>query len=172
MLCLVIQSCPTLCDSMDCSPPGSSVLGDSAGKNTAVGSHALLQGIFPTCGSNPGLLHCRWILYHLSHQGSPRILEWVASSFSRGSSQPRIEPGSPALQADSLPAELPGKSEVPITCHLILCTPTTLPISAQRKYTCTTIYVPRPSFSLAFSTSFHYMQRSHSYEIVPLQLHI
>ena len=47
---------------MDCCPPGSSVCGDSPGKNTAVGFHALLQGIFPTQGSNPGLLHCRWIL--------------------------------------------------------------------------------------------------------------
>ena len=41
------------------------------GKNTGVGSHSLLQGIFPTQGSNLGLLHCRQILYHLSHQGSP-----------------------------------------------------------------------------------------------------
>ena len=46
----------------------------------------LLQGIFPTQGLNPGLLHCRWILYQLSHKGSPRILEWVAYPFSRGSS--------------------------------------------------------------------------------------
>ena len=89
VLCLVTQSCPTLCDSMDCSTPGSSVLGDSPGKNTGVGCHALLQGIFPTQGSNPGLLHCRQILYHRSHQGSPRILEWVAYPFSRGSSWPR-----------------------------------------------------------------------------------
>ena len=44
----VAQSCPTLCDPMDCSPPGSSVHGDSPGKNTEVGFHALLQGIFPT----------------------------------------------------------------------------------------------------------------------------
>ena len=89
VLCLVVQSCPTLCDPMDCSPPGSSVHGDSPGKNTGVGCHALLQGIFPTQGSNPGHLHCRWILYHLSHQGSRRILEWLAYSFSRGSSQLR-----------------------------------------------------------------------------------
>ena len=71
MLCLVVQLCPTLCDSMDCSLPGSSVHADSPGKNTGVGCHALLQGIFPTQGSNQGLLHCRRILYHLSHQGSP-----------------------------------------------------------------------------------------------------
>ena len=50
---------------------------------------AILQGIFPNQVSNPSLLHCRRILYHLSHQGSPRILEWVAYSFSRGSSWTR-----------------------------------------------------------------------------------
>jgi len=56
---------------MDCSLPGSSVHGDSPGKNTGVGFHTLLQGVFLTQGSNPGLLHCRQILYCLSHQGSP-----------------------------------------------------------------------------------------------------
>ena len=56
---------------------------NSWGQNTGVGS--LLQGNLP----NPGLLHCRWNLYQLSHQGSPRILEWVAYSFSSGPSQPR-----------------------------------------------------------------------------------
>ena len=71
--CLVAQSCLTLCDPMDYSPPVSSVHGDSPGKNTGMGCHALLQGIFPTQGLNPGLLHCRWTLYRLSHQGSPRI---------------------------------------------------------------------------------------------------
>ena len=66
---LVVQWIPTLCDPMDCSPPGSSV-------------HGILQA---------------------------RILEWVAMPSSRGSSQPGIEPGSPALQADSLPAEPAGE---------------------------------------------------------------
>ena len=89
VLCLVAQSRLTLCDPMDCSPPSSSVHGDSAGKITGVGGHALLQGIFPTQGQNPGLPHCRRILYCLSHQGSPRILEWAAIRFSRGSSRPR-----------------------------------------------------------------------------------
>ena len=89
VLCLVTQLCPTLCNPMDCSLPGSSVRGDSPGKNTGVRCHALLQGIFPSQGSNPGLLHCRQILYHLSHQGSPRILEWAAYPFSRESSRPR-----------------------------------------------------------------------------------
>ena len=75
VLCLVAQSCLTLCDPMNISLSGSSVHGDSPGKNTEVGCHTLLQGIFPIQGSNPGLLNCKQILYHLSHQG---ILEWVA----------------------------------------------------------------------------------------------
>ena len=72
-------------------------------KNTRVDNLSLLQRIFPIQESNQGLLHCRWILYQLSYQGSlcdpmdytvhgillVRILEWVAFSFSRGSSQPR-----------------------------------------------------------------------------------
>ena len=57
VLCLAAQSCLTLCGPMDCSPPGSSVHGDFPGENTGVGCHALLQGIFPTQGSNPGLPH-------------------------------------------------------------------------------------------------------------------
>ena len=69
----VTQSCPTLCDPMDCSLPGSSV-------------HGILQA---------------------------RILEWAAFPFSRGSAQPRIETRSPTLQADSLPAEPPGKTKKP-----------------------------------------------------------
>jgi len=95
---------------MDCSLPGSSVHGDFSGKKSGVSGHAFLQGIFSAQGSNPGLLHCRWILYHLSHQGNPRILEWVAYPFSRGFPNPRIKPGSPALQVDSLLVELPAKS--------------------------------------------------------------
>ncbi|XP_070654617.1 regulator of microtubule dynamics protein 2 isoform X8 [Bos indicus] len=58
-------------------------------KNTGVGSISLLQGSLPTQESNPGLPHRKQILYRLSHQGSPRILEWVAYSFSRGSSPSR-----------------------------------------------------------------------------------
>ena len=67
---------PVISDSlqpMDCSRPGSSVHGDSPGKTTGVGYHALLQGIFRTPGSNPGLQLYRQILYNLSHQGSPLI---------------------------------------------------------------------------------------------------
>ena len=85
----VTQLCPTVCDPMDCSPPGSSVHRDSPGQNTGIGCHALIQGIFPTQGLKPGLPHCRQILYHLSHQGSPRILQCIVYPFSRGTSQPR-----------------------------------------------------------------------------------
>ena len=125
MLCLAAQVCLTLCNLMDSSPPGSSVLGDSPGKNTgchgflqgnlpnpgieprfsalqvdslpseppgkpknsAVGSLTLLQWICPTQESNQGLLHCRWILYQLSYQGSSMTVprrcqktrEWVVA---------------------------------------------------------------------------------------------
>ena len=58
-------------------------------KSTGVGCHFLLQEIFPNQGSSPGLPHCRRILYHLNHQGSLWILQWVAYPFSRGTSQPK-----------------------------------------------------------------------------------
>ena len=66
VLGLITQSHLTLWDPMDCSPPGSSVHKDSPGKNIGEDCHALLQEIFPMQGSNPGLPHCRWILYCLS----------------------------------------------------------------------------------------------------------
>ena len=83
---------------------------NSPGQNTGVSSFSHIQGIFPTQGSNPGLLYWRWIIYQLSHKGSPRIPEWVAYPFSRGSSDPGIKLESPALQVDSLPTELWGKT--------------------------------------------------------------
>ena len=77
-------SCSVVSDSLQ--PHGLYSLWNSPGLNTGVGSLSLLQGIFPTQGSNPGLPHFRRILYQLSHKGSPRILEWVAYPFSRGTS--------------------------------------------------------------------------------------
>ena len=62
---------------------------NSPNQYTGVGSLSLLQGIFPTQGLNPGFPHCGQILDQLSHKGRPRILEWVAYPFSRGSSGPR-----------------------------------------------------------------------------------
>ena len=72
----VAQSFPTL------PPHGLYSPWDSSGQNTGVASLSLLMGIFPIQGSKPGLLHCRWIRYQLSHKGSPRILGWVAYPFS------------------------------------------------------------------------------------------
>ena len=100
---------------MDSSSLDSSVRGDSPGKNTRAGFH-VLQGIFPTQGLNPCLPHCRWILYHLSHQRSPRILELVAYPFSSDLHDPGIELGSPELQVDFLPVELPGKPKCNPKC--------------------------------------------------------
>ena len=82
---------PTLqVDSLPAEPQGKP-------KDTGVGSLSLLQLIFRTQESNQGLLHSRWILYQLSYQGSPRILEWVAYPFSKGSSQPRNQTGASCI---------------------------------------------------------------------------
>ena len=78
-------------------------------QNTGVGSLFLLQGNLPSPGPDPGLPYCRWILYQLSPKGSPRILEWVAIPSPGDLANPGIELGSPALQVDSLPAELSRK---------------------------------------------------------------
>ena len=83
----VIRSCLTL------PPHGLYSPWNSPGRNPGVGSLSLLQGICPTQGSNPGLPHGRWILYQLSHQGSTRILEWVAYPISSRSSRPRNRTG-------------------------------------------------------------------------------
>ena len=81
----VTQSSPTLCD-----PPHVLYSSwNSPGQNTGLGGLSLLQGIFPTHGSNPVLLHCRKILYQLRHKGSPRVLECAAYPFSSRSSWPR-----------------------------------------------------------------------------------
>ena len=105
----VAQSCPTLWDPMDCSPQRSSVHEIFPGKNPGVGCYFLLQRIFPTQGSNPGLPHCRQTLYCLSHQGSPHP--------SRSSLFPSVQ-FSHSVMSDSLqprglrllhPWDFPGK---------------------------------------------------------------
>ena len=110
VLCLVAQPCLTLCNPMDCSPPSSSVHGDSPGKNTGVGCHALLHRVFPTQGSNPGFLA-------LQADSFTMLATREAQEYCSGKpippsgelSNPGLKLGSPALQADSLPAELPRK---------------------------------------------------------------
>ena len=97
-LCLVAQLCPALCNPMDCSPPGYCLHGIFQAKVVEWVTIPLLQGIFPTQGLNPSLPYCRQncrqILYHLSHQGSPRILEWVAYPSPGDLPDPGIEPAS------------------------------------------------------------------------------
>ena len=110
----VAQSCLTLCNAMDLYNPW-----NSSGQNTGVGSFSHLQRIFPTQESNPGLPHCRWIFYQLSHKRSPRILEWISYPFSSDLPDPGIEPGSPVLQADSLPTEISAPMKGVFYCWII-----------------------------------------------------
>ena len=79
----VAQSCPTLCNPMGYSPR------NSPGQNTGVGSLSLPQGIFPTQGPKPGLLHCRWILYQLRPQRKPmaKADTKIQGSFSKNEGQ-------------------------------------------------------------------------------------
>ena len=99
----VTQSCPTLCNPTDHTVHGM----NSPSQNTGVGSPYLLQGIFPTQGSNPGI-----------PQGKPKNTKWVLvylmglSISPADLPNPGIELGSPALQTDSLPIELSGKPKI------------------------------------------------------------
>ena len=96
----VTQSCLTLCD-----PMNYTVQGILQARTLEWVAFPFSMGSSQPQGSNPGLLHCRRILYQLSHQGSPRILEWVAYPFSRESSQPR------------------NRTRVPLHCRWILYQP-------------------------------------------------
>ena len=90
-LCWAVLSRSVQSDSLwssGLSLPGSSVHGDSPGKHTGVCYHALLQGNLPNPGVETRSPSLQQILYQLSHQGRPRIVDWVAYPFSRGSSQP------------------------------------------------------------------------------------
>ena len=83
---------------------------NSSGQNTGeLGSHSLLQGLFPTQGSNPGLLHCRWIFYHRSTREAQEYWSGQPIPSPVDLPDPGIEPKSPALQADFSSAELPMK---------------------------------------------------------------
>ena len=116
VLYLVAQSCPTLCDPMNCSSPGSSVHGDSPGKNTGMGCHDLLQGISSTQGSNPGLLHCRQILYQLSYHvslESRAVLCLVAQSCPTPCNPRDCSPPGSSVHRDS-----PGKN-IAVSCHAL-----------------------------------------------------
>ena len=130
MLCLVSLSCPTLCNPMDCSLPGFSVHRDSPDKNTGVGCSFLLQGIVPTQESNRGLLHCRWILYQGSYQGSPygsirsdQIRSVAQSCPTRCDPMNRSTPGLPVHTNSRSSLRLTSIESVMPSSHLILCRP-------------------------------------------------
>ena len=110
MLCCAMLRCSVVsysfCNPMSCSPPGTSVHGDSPGKNIGVSCHTLLQGIFLTQGSNSGLLHCTQILYQLSYQGSQRNKQLTPG---HDSGCVLSYPASPSL-VSSLPADPPSSS--------------------------------------------------------------
>ena len=122
---------------------------NSLGQNIGVDSYSLPQGIIPTQGSNPGLLHYRQILYQLSPQGSPRILGWVAVPFSKGSSWPRNQAGVSGLLSALRPQPPPG----PLRNSLWLLLPesafedfkpetTEHTTGGDRKHTCASIRPP------------------------------
>ena len=90
-ICSYLFICSVVSDALR--PHGLYSPWNSPGQNSRAGSLVLLQGIFATLGSNLGLLHCRLILYQLSHKGSSRILEWVAYPVFSGSSRPRNRTG-------------------------------------------------------------------------------
>ena len=123
VLCLVTQSCPTLCDPMYCSPPGSSVHGDSPGKNTGVGCHALLQGDLPNPGIEPRSPALQQILYCLSHHGSPRILTGVGSLSLLQGIFPTPELNSGVLHCRWFLYQLSyqGSPIILIVCQFIIC---------------------------------------------------
>ena len=104
-VCVVTQLCSTLCSTMDCSPPGSSIQ-DSPGKNTAVCCLALLQGDLPNPGIEPRSPTLQVVSLPTEPPGNPMNTGVDSYPFSRGPSWPRNRTGSLALQVDSLSAEL------------------------------------------------------------------
>jgi len=102
-------------------------------QNTGAGSLSLLQGVFPTQGLNPGLPHHRQILYHLSHEGSPRILEWVAYPSSSGSSWPRNWTRVSCTAGRFFTIWAIREAQVLVSCGLILNSPTYMWLKFPKK---------------------------------------
>ena len=110
------ESCSVMSTSLR--PPGRYSPRNSPGHNTGVGSLSLLQGIFPTQGSNPGLSHCRWILYQLSHKRSPCI---YSVQFSRSVVSDSLRPHESQHARPPCPSQTPGvhSNSCPLSrwCH-------------------------------------------------------
>ena len=104
----VTQLCLTLCN-----PTDNTVHGILQARILEWAAFPFSRRIFPTQGSNPGLLHCRRILYQLSHKESQKILAWVAYPFSSRSFYSRDQTGVSIGKVDSFPTELSGK---PVNC--------------------------------------------------------
>ena len=139
---------------MDCCPPGSSIHGVLQARTLEwVAMPCPPPSVLPNAGIKSGLPHCRQILYHLNHQGSPKILQWVAYSFSRISFQPRN-------WAKVSCAELPGNPthifiSSPVVWHMTeliaqLLLEAALSISSQGKalakdWSVTQVFFPVPA---------------------------
>ena len=113
------ESCSVASDSLR--PHGLYNPWNSPGQNTGVCSLSLLHRIFPIQRLYPGLLHCRQILYQLSHKGNPRVLEWVAYPFSSGSSWPGNRNGVSCIAGRFLTnwdiREAPRRGKIPSIIH-------------------------------------------------------
>ena len=112
--CSVSQSYPTLCDPLDCSPPDSSIHG--------IFQARILEWVAMSSSQPRDWTHVSCIAGCLRHQDSPRILEWVAYPFSRGTSWPRNQTGVSCIASRFLPAELPRKPNYTInSVQLLSC---------------------------------------------------
>ena len=105
----VTQSCPTLCDPMDCIV------------YEILQARILSPRDLPNSGINPGLLHCRWILYQLSYQGSPKIQEWVTYPFSSGSTRPRNRTGVSCIAGGSFTSWVTREKSILVIILISIC---------------------------------------------------
>ena len=144
-MCLVAQFCPTLCNSMEYRLPGSSVHRDSPVQNTGVGFRALIQGNVLTQGPNPGLLHCRWILYCLNHQESPQQVVIIPYNFPSPSLIGyllRVKEGTFKLQCTNyILLSMAKKSPIHIVCQWINKTQHSIQLSHILKHVVPQLYI-------------------------------
>ena len=168
VLCLVAQSCPTLCDSTDYSPSSSSVHRDSPGKNTRVGCHALLQGMCLTQGSNPGLPHCRWIFLPADLPGKPPQ-EHSSVQFSHSVMSNALRPY--GLQHTRLPCPSPTPRVYSNSCPLSWwCHPTIS--SSVVPFSCLQSFPASGSFPMSqfFASGGQSIRASSSASVFPMNI--